>query len=168
MTEVAEAVEAACRHAHGQPLQQIATALITAFFAAKMRSADTSVALYAVSSDVDGAAVVKQVNTRIQAAVVALLTSTSDPLTTDPQIVATMLQGAMAGISRRLLESPNPQQLRPILEGELIVCLGNYLQACTRLPTPVHPSGKIPVSKEPGETSKVCADHHRARPPSAR
>ncbi len=139
MTEVAEAVEAACHHTRGQPLQQIATALITAFFAAKMRSADTSVALCAVSSDVDGATVVKQVNTRVHAAVVALLTSTSDHLTTDPQIVAAMLQGAMAGISRRLLESPNPQQLRPTLEGELIVCLSTYLQACTRQPNPRPP-----------------------------
>ena len=149
MTEVAEAVEAACRHTDGRPVQQIATALVTAFLAAKMRSTDTSVALYAVSSDVDGASIVKQVNTRIHAAVVALLTSTSDPLTTDPHIVATMLQGAMAGISRRLLESPNPQQLRPILEGELIVCLGSYLQACTRPSIPVHPSPKIPTSKLP-------------------
>jgi AcrR family transcriptional regulator len=50
MDEVTKAVERACREQRGKTLQQMATALITAFFEAKMRNVKTSAALYSVSS----------------------------------------------------------------------------------------------------------------------
>ena len=83
----------------------MATALITAFFEAKMKNARTSVALYSVSSDVDGAKIVKQMGNRANKAIVALLETAHEPLTTDPRLIASVLQGAMFGISRRILES---------------------------------------------------------------
>src|ERR1700679_779266 len=55
---VTEAVELVCLEKQGQSLDEMATALITTFLAAKMQDANTSVALYAVSSDVDGATIV--------------------------------------------------------------------------------------------------------------
>jgi hypothetical protein len=54
------------------------TALIHAFLQAKMKDARTSVALYSVSSDVDGAKISQQMRTR-----------------SDPQLVAFMLEAAM-------------------------------------------------------------------------
>jgi hypothetical protein len=42
---------------------KMATALITTFFDAKMKNAETRIALYSVSSDVDGARIVKQMDT---------------------------------------------------------------------------------------------------------
>ena len=41
-------------------------------------------------------------------AIVDMLATAREPLTKDPQLVASMLQGAMAGVSRRLLESDAP------------------------------------------------------------
>jgi AcrR family transcriptional regulator len=131
MDEVAGAVERACREQKGNTVSEMATALINAFLEAKMKNVKTSVALYSVSSDVDGAAVVKQVGIRINRAIVAMLATARKPLTKDPQLVAAMLQGAMAGISRRLLESDSPENEFHALRDELIFFVRAYLEAAS-------------------------------------
>jgi hypothetical protein len=107
----------------------MATALINAFLEAKMRDAKTSVALYSVSSDVDGAKIVQQMGVRCNKAIVAMLASALDPLTKDPQLVSAMLQGAMAGVSRRLLESAAPDKEFDALRQELVFLVSAYLKA---------------------------------------
>ena len=126
---VADAIERVCREQHGRTLPQMAAALITAFFAAKMQDARTSVALYSVSSDVDGAKIAQQISTRGSKAIAAMLASARPGLTKDPQLVAAILQGAMAGVSRRLLESDSPEKHFPALRDELIAFACAYLQA---------------------------------------
>ena len=54
-------------------------------------------------------------------AIVRMLATASDPLTTDPQLVASMLQGAMVGVSRRMLESGPPERQFEALRRELIL-----------------------------------------------
>src|SRR5229473_6949821 len=54
LDEVTSAVQLTCKEQEGATLRQMATALVTAFFEAKMKNPQTSVALYSVSSDVDG------------------------------------------------------------------------------------------------------------------
>jgi len=140
LDEVTEAVERVCREQQGSPLQQMASSLITAFLQAKMRHPETSTALYAVSSDLDAARLVKQMGTRTNKAIVQMLASTCDPLNTDPQLAATMLQGALVGTSRRMLESPSPRKELDPLRRELIFFVHAYLSACsTRLPIMVLP-----------------------------
>jgi AcrR family transcriptional regulator len=135
MDEVTEAIALVCKQQRGETLRRMATALITAFLQAKMRDAKTSVALYSVSSDVDGARIVQELGIKSNKAIVALLKTSSEPLTTDPQLVASMLQGAMAGVSRRLLESTAPEKQFDHLHRELIFMACAYLDACsTRLP----------------------------------
>jgi AcrR family transcriptional regulator len=129
MIEVGEAVDVVCKEQAGKTLREMATALITAFLKAKMRDAKTSVALYSVSADVDGVRVVQQMSGRINKAIVRMLATSSDPLATDPQLVASMLQGAMAGVSRRILESSAPEKQFDILQRELIVMVSAYLDA---------------------------------------
>jgi AcrR family transcriptional regulator len=131
LDEVTEEIERVCREQEGATLRQMATALITAFLAAKMRMVKTSVALYIVSSDVDGAAVVKQMGIRSNKAIVGMLQTSSEPLAHDPQLVAEMLQGAMAGISRRLLESSAPEKLVDGFRRELIALACAYLEVCS-------------------------------------
>ena len=91
------------------------------FLEAKIRDAKASVTLYAVSSDVDGAKIVQQIAARSNNAVVAILASVYDPVIRDPQLMASMLQGAMAGISRRLLESDDPEKQFETFRQELIL-----------------------------------------------
>ena len=129
--EVTEAVEQVCREQKGNAPQQMATALITTFLEAKMRDAATSVALYSVSSDVDGAKIAQQMAVRSNKAIVAMLSTASKSLTKDPQLVASMLQSAMGGVSRRLLESSDSRKHFDTLRQELIFLVNKYLEACS-------------------------------------
>jgi AcrR family transcriptional regulator len=131
LDEVTEAVERVCREQEGSALQPMATALINAFLEAKMRDAKTSVALYSVSSDVDGAKIAQQMGVRVNKAIIEMLASASESLTKDPQLVASMLASAMAGVSRRLLESRAPEKEFETLRQELVFLASAYLAACS-------------------------------------
>lgn len=131
LSEVAEAVERVCREQQGNTLLEMATALIHTFLAAKMKDVKTSVALYSVSSDVDGAKIARQMGMRSSQAVAEMLASAREPLAKDPELVTAMLLSAMAGVSRRLLESDRPEEQLPALRQELIIFVGAYLEACS-------------------------------------
>ena len=132
MDEVAEAIELVCREQKGNALEQMASALMTAFLEAKMKDAKASVALYAVSSDIEGAKIAQEMATKSNQAVVAMLKSASEQLTTDPDLIASMLQGVMGGVSRRLLESATPEKQFDALLRELIFLSCTYLKACSK------------------------------------
>ena len=134
MDGVTEAVERVCREQRGNSLESMATALVDAFLRAKMSDGKTSVALYAVSSDVDGARIVREIGLRSNRAIIAMLATAREPLTKDPRLVASMLQGAMAGISRRLLESDAPEELWESFRQELILLASSYLKASSSAP----------------------------------
>jgi AcrR family transcriptional regulator len=139
--EILGAIESVCQEQQGKSLSQMATALVTGFLEAKMRNAKTSVALYTVSDDVDGARIVQQMGSRSNKAMVDLLKSAREPLTTDARVVASMLQGAMFGVSRRMLESGAPEKQFAVLRQELIVLARAYLKACSARsarPLPLH------------------------------
>jgi AcrR family transcriptional regulator len=129
LDEVTKAVELVCKQQERATPRQMATALITTFFEAKMKNAKTSVALYSVSSDVDGAKIVQQTGIRSNKAIVEMLASSREPLPGDPELVASILQGAMAGIIRRLLESAAPEKQFQALQAELILFASAYLEA---------------------------------------
>ena len=131
MDEVTEAIELVCHEQRGHSLEQMARALMTRFLEAKMRDAKTSVALYAVSSDIDGEKIVQEMGIRSNKAVVGMLKTASEQLTTDPQLVASMLQAVMIGVSRRLLESTAPEKQFDILRQEMIFLACAYLNACS-------------------------------------
>lgn len=130
---VTEAVERICSQQKGQPLEDMAAALVGAFLEAKMRNVQTSVALYSVSSDVDAMRIVKRTAARFNKAISDLLTTASEPLATDPELVASILQGAMAGVSRRLLESDHPARNLDSFRQELVLFVGAYLRESARL-----------------------------------
>jgi AcrR family transcriptional regulator len=131
LEEVTQAVERVCREQRANTLENMATALITAFLEAKMRDVKTSVAFYSVSADVDGAQIVQQVGIRSNKAIVDMLATAREPLTKDPQLVASMLQSGMVGVSRRLLESSVPETQFDALRQELIFFACAYLNACS-------------------------------------
>jgi AcrR family transcriptional regulator len=128
---VTEAVEQVCQEQKGNPVAHMATALIDSFLRAKMKDGKTSVALYAVGSDVDGARIAREMGLRSSKAIIAMLASAREPLTKDPQLVASMLQGAMIGISRGLLESDAPEENLETFRQELTLFVCSYLKACS-------------------------------------
>ncbi len=153
LAEMADAVEAAC-HAHkGATLQEMATALVSTFIQAKMRDARTSVALYSVSSDVDGARIVQEMGLRTNKQIARMLASAGQPLGSDPQLVATMLQGMMAGVGRRLVESDAPEKELDAFRRELILVACAYLEASACSLERTNPGTREPRSgSSPGST----------------
>jgi len=147
LAEVTEAVELVSKAQHGRTLRQMVTALITTFLQAKMREAKTSVARYSVSSDVDGARIAGQMATHIQEAIVRMLATAREPLTTDPQVVGSMLLGVITGVSRRMLESGAPEKQLDPLRRELIIAACAYLDACSA-PVTVQRAGAIGGAEE--------------------
>jgi AcrR family transcriptional regulator len=131
LTEVTEAVEIVCREQRCNALTQMAAAIVSAFLDAKMSDIKTSVALYSVSSDVDGAKIVREMGARSRQAIVDVLATAREPLMKDPQVVASMLQCAMAGVSRTLLESNAPEEQFAVFREELISFVCAYLEACS-------------------------------------
>ena len=136
LDEVTEAVERVCREQEGETLRTMVTALITAFLKAKMRNTKASVALYSVSADVDGARIAREMGMRVNQAIVRMLASAREALTTDPHLIAAMLEGAMVGVSRRALESGAPEKDFDRLHSELISMACAYLDACSTPSSP--------------------------------
>ena len=131
LESVAEALEQVCQEERGNPLPQMVTRIVNTFLEAKMKDLKTSLALYSVSSDVDGLRIAKEAGARVNKAILSMLATAPQPLGKDPQLVASMIQGAMGGVSRRLLESPSPEkQYQPFSE-ELVLMIRAYLAACS-------------------------------------
>lgn len=127
LSEVSAVVESVCVEQRGRSVQEMAVALATAFLDAKMRDPKTSVALYSVSSDVDGQRIAQEVSMRMNEAIAEMLVSAREPLRKDPRLLASMLQGTMAGISRRLLESGRCEEECAVVRGEMIALISAYV-----------------------------------------
>lgn len=134
LNAVTAAVEAVCRSQQGAPLPQMATALVTVFLEAKMTNVEASAALYAISGDVGVAKIAHQMGARFSNAIAAMLQTAPEPLSADPRLIASMLQGAMVGVSRSMLESGSPQKQLAPLRQELISLACAYLNACRTTP----------------------------------
>jgi hypothetical protein len=68
---------------------------------------------------------------RSNKAMAGMLATAREPLTTDPHLVATMLQAVMVGVSRRLLEAGAPEKQFETIRRELVVLACAYLDACS-------------------------------------
>jgi AcrR family transcriptional regulator len=128
--EILAEVDGVCIAQRGQPVEHMAEALAVAFLAVKMRDPKKSRALYAVSSDVEGAKVAASAEARVNNAIVGLLQSAPEALTTDPQLMATVLQSTIAGVKRQLLESDMPEAKFEVMQRELVLVVRGYVRAC--------------------------------------
>jgi AcrR family transcriptional regulator len=138
MEEIFAEVDKVCAAQRGQSLEQMAEALAVAFLAVKMRDSKKSRALYAVSSDLEGAKITAGAYARVNDAIVELLRSAPEVLKTDLQLMATVLQSTIAGVKRQLLESDMPEAQFEIMQRELVLVVRSYVRAC------MDPSGAEP------------------------
>ena len=109
----------------GAPVEEMMSRIAMAFLAAKMREPKIGVALYAVSADVDGMSVAREIGSELQVLVVALL-KTAKERVAEPECVASVLLGAIAGVSRRLVESKEPEAVFPDVKRELDAMVRGY------------------------------------------
>jgi AcrR family transcriptional regulator len=134
MREVIPALE-------GAPLEEMMSQVAMAFLAAKMHEPKTGVALYAVSSDVDGFTIAREISDEVQGMLVALLKTAKEHVA-EPEAVASVLLGAVGGVSRRLIESKDPERSYEGFRRELdamvrgyaaqVGCIGSMPQAYPR------------------------------------
>ncbi len=130
MAEVSGAVQQVCEQYQSRGLLEMGTAVVSAYLNAKMRSVKASSSLYAVSSDIDGAAIAKTAAKRARHMLAGLFASAREGLCKDPEIVASMVIAALNGTSRRLLESSSPERHLEPLRAELGVLIHAYLRTC--------------------------------------
>jgi AcrR family transcriptional regulator len=128
--EIVAEVDKVCIVQRGQPVEQMAEALAVAFLAVKMRDPKKSRALYAVSSDVEGAKISAGAVARANHAIVGLLQSAPEGLATDLQLMATVLQSTIAGVKRQLLESDTPEAQFEVMQRQLVLVVRSYIRAC--------------------------------------
>jgi AcrR family transcriptional regulator len=129
LERITAAVEQACSDLRGKPVSRMASALVTAFLAAKLRDSRESKALYAVAEGRGGARLVARMYKRMVAAVAAMLADAPDAHFDDPTMTATIALGALVGPVRTLLEGHTPAEYETRLEGQLIVLVTAFLQA---------------------------------------
>lgn len=131
---VVHAVEETCGKCAHQGLLEMGTAVTLAYLGAKMHDPRTSAALYAVSSDLDGAAVLKKAGERSHRAVADMLACAKEGLSKDPEIVATVVLAVLLGFGRRLVETKHPGRELESLRAELIALVHAYLRTCAASP----------------------------------
>jgi AcrR family transcriptional regulator len=135
MDRVTEAIEQVCDQQRQQSLGSMVEALVHAYIAAKMGDGKASAALYAVSADVDGAAIARSAQARTHRAVVALFASTGDAIAKEPDVLATVVLAVANGVVRKLLESKHPEREVDQLREELLLVVQAYVRNCiTPLP----------------------------------
>ncbi len=129
LDNVAVAVESACKAAHGRPLQDMAASMIAAFVRAKFQHLDASAALYAISDDLEGKRIAKEMHARVIRAAAAMLRTAGDASLPAPETVAEVLLYTMAGVSRGMLEAGPDRQSMAAMQTELTRVAQAYLQA---------------------------------------
>jgi AcrR family transcriptional regulator len=132
LDSVALSVEQACEAAQGATLEQIGEAVCSAFLRAKFRNLSAGAALYSVSDDVEGKRLAKGMHVRATKAMAVAFASACDKCVHQPEVVASALLGAMAGVSRAILEKETSPVTIATLKGELTVMTRAYLLASAR------------------------------------
>jgi len=131
MKNMVATVEAACESACHKPLAEMIREMVEAFVDAKMERADISVALYRVSDDVGGPAMIKQISQRLRKAVEAMLETAPDAKSPPDKFALDMLFAAMSGAMRSLLEAvPTSATARKSREQLVLLCQ-SYMAATT-------------------------------------
>ena len=129
---VAAAILDVCGAQRGNTLEMMGAVLADRFLAAKLADGKSSVALYEISTDVDGIEIAQEMRTRMHQAVCGLLQTSSDGPVRNPDMVTTMVLGMLSGLSRQMLESESPEAVYPGYRQELQVAVVAYLASCVK------------------------------------
>ena len=132
MGKVTRCVEAACERAHNQPLATMIEQVVEAFVDAKMERADISVALYKVSADVGGAAVLKRTIQRSRRAMEAMLQTAPDVPMPPDRFAVEMMQAAIGGVMRSAMEAGSSPAMVRKMKAHLVLLCQSYMAAALR------------------------------------
>ena len=123
METISSEIEAACHHARSQPLAEMIKQVVETYIDTKMQRADISTALYKVSADLGGAAILKPAIQRMRKAVDSMLQTAPDIELSPDKFAIDMMQSAMAGAMRSALETGlSPAMVRKMKEHLVLLC----------------------------------------------
>lgn len=131
LNHVMATVEAACESACHKPLAVMIREMVEAFVDAKMERADISVALYQVSAEIGGAALLKRINQRSRNAVEAMLETAPDITSPPDKFAVDLMLSAMAGAMRSLLEARPSRATVSKAREQLVLLCQSYMNAAT-------------------------------------
>jgi AcrR family transcriptional regulator len=132
LNKVTLAMEAACKKAHGKPLADMLRDIVVAFVDIKMERSDISVALYQVSSDIGGPAIVKKTIQRMRKAADAMLQTAPDADPPPDRLTLDVMFAAMGGVMKTMLESGASAAVVRNMRDELVLLCQSYLGATER------------------------------------
>jgi hypothetical protein len=116
-------VEIACDDSRGKPLQEMLSDVVQRFVDAKMVRTDISMALYQISADVGGPAIVKRTVQRSLKALEAVIQTAPDIALPPDKFVIEMMFATMAGATRVVLEAgASPKMVARLREELQILC----------------------------------------------
>lgn len=131
---VRDRVRVEIRGLAGKPVEEICAGTARAFLEAKLHEPKGSVALYEVSSDVQGMRIAQETGDTLRAELEALLRTAPEGVA-DPALMSGMLLAAIGGVSRRLVESEKPEERLPEFQRELEAMVRGYAAAVGRAPS---------------------------------
>lgn len=135
---VRDVVRMSMRELEGRAVEEICAGVARSFLQAKLHEPRESVALYEVSSDVQGTPIAQEVGESMRADMEALL-RTGPQRIDDAALMSSMLLGAIAGVSRKLVESDSPERLLPEYQRDLEAMVRGYATWATgHVRSPLH------------------------------
>lgn len=127
----AEALEMACEEARSKPLLEMVRHVVQRFVDAKMVRTDISTALYQISADIDGPALVKRMVQRSEKALNAVIQTAPDIALPPESFAVHMMYSAMAGAMRSALEGRTSPAEVSKLKKHLVLLCQTYMLAET-------------------------------------
>ncbi len=127
MNKASLAVERACEEARGKPLPAMLRDVVQRFVDAKMVRADISTALYRISTDVGGPAVVKRTVDRSRKALEAVLQTAPEIARPPDRFAIEMMLSAMSGAVRSVLEAGATPAMVAKLRKHLVLLCQSYM-----------------------------------------
>ncbi len=131
MTKGSEAVEVACKEARGKPLADMLNHVVQRFIDAKLVRADISTALYRISTDIGGPALVKRTVDRSRKALESVIQTAPDISQPPDQFAVEMILSAMSGALRSVLEAGASPAMVAKLRIHLVLLCQTYMVAQT-------------------------------------
>jgi AcrR family transcriptional regulator len=132
LDKVSEAVEEACARAGNLPLATMVQIVVEAFVDAKMLRPDISAALYRITADIGGPALVRRTGERSRRALAAMLQTAPDGVVRQRDFAIQMMFAAMAGATRSVLEAGAAPEMVQQLRDHLALLCQSYMVANAR------------------------------------
>ncbi len=136
MEKVSEAMETACEKARGKPLLEMVSEVVQRFLDAKLARTDISTALYKISAEIGGPAIVERTSKRCRKALVNLIQTAPDIVSSPDRFAVDMMFAAMSGATRSVLETGAAPATVVNLRKQLVLLCQSYMVAATR-PSPL-------------------------------